>query len=168
LGLQLKDRGRKVILQITEKLKNSKAEFKLVEHEEVRTSQEAADVRGTKLSDGAKAMILSSKEYEGKMIMLVVPADKNIDLEKVKDAFGEEFEFALKEKVEELTGLKIGAIPPFGRMFGLELYFDKTMYKKEDSAFNCGLRTNSIIMKASDLIKNAQPNKMSKNLDLIL
>jgi len=136
-----------------------------MEHEEVRTSEEAAKIRGVDLSTGAKAMVIKSKEYEGKYIMVVIPADRQLDLEKVKNQLEEEFEIAPAKEVEQYTGLKLGSIPPFARLLKMDLYFDKAMYDKETVAFNCGLRTASIIMKGSDLIKAANPDKKSEKLE---
>lgn len=39
-----------------------------------------------------------------------------------------------------------GGVPPFGNLLGLPNYFDKSINNFENSAFNCGLNTESIIM----------------------
>lgn len=165
LHLSLTDRGDEVVEQVKNKLDNSKVEYKFLEHEEVRTSEESAKVRGTKLSDGAKAMILKSTVFENKYVMVVLPADKQLDLEKVSKNLNEEFEIAPKDEVENITGVKMGGVPPFGRLFRIETYFDKQMGSKETVAFNCGRRDRSVIMKGSDLLKLAQPNETTSDSD---
>jgi Ala-tRNA(Pro) deacylase len=145
----------------------AKAEYKFLEHQEVRTSEEAAKVRGTKISDGAKAMVLKSVDYEGKYVMVVIPADKLVDLGKVAAVLGEKFEVANGKEVESYTGIKMGGVPPFGRLLKMEVYFDGSMWNKTESAFNCGRKDRSIIMKAKDLIKLAAPNKISESSDFV-
>ncbi|KKR05976.1 MAG: Aspartyl-tRNA synthetase [candidate division WS6 bacterium GW2011_GWF2_39_15] len=165
LHLDVTDKGGSMVDRIKETLDSLGMVYKYMEHEEVRTSEEAAKIRGVDLSTGAKAMVIKSKEYEGKYIMVVIPADRQLDLEKVKNQLEEEFEIAPAKEVEQYTGLKLGSIPPFARLLKMDLYFDKAMYDKETVAFNCGLRTASIIMKGSDLIKAANPDKKSEKLE---
>lgn len=167
LRLEVMDKGSEVVRTIKGILDGKNIEYKYLEHEEVRTSEEAAKIRGLDLSTGAKAMIVKSKEYENRYIMVVVGADKQLSLENVKLALGEEFEIAPLKEVERYTGLKVGSIPPFGRLLKMDLYFDKGMYEKETVAFNCGQKTASIIMKGKDLIEAAVPNKRSIELDLV-
>lgn len=167
LHIELSDRGNDVVGKIKAHLESMKIDFKYIEHEEVRTSEESARVRGVDLSTGAKAMVVKSKEYMNKYMMIVIPADKQLSLEKVSAMLGEQFEIAPAKEVEEYTGLKLGSIPPFARLLKMELYFDREMYKKETVAFNCGLRTASIIMKGSDLVLSAQPRKESETADLV-
>ncbi len=162
LHLDLTDRGDIVVQRIEEKLKKADVNFELVEHAEVRTSEEAAKIRGTKLSEGAKAMVIKSKVYDSKYAMIVLPADKQLDLASVSKILGEEYEIAPKDEVEQVTGVKMGGVPPFGRLFRLETYFDSEIGSEERIAFNCGRRDRSIIMKSSDLIKLAQPNDQFK------
>jgi len=168
LGIQLKDRGGEIVNAVKSNLESLEMDYKFIEHEEVRTSEEAAKVRGTKLSDGAKALVLHSLDYPSKYLQAVIPADKQLSIEKLSKAIDEKIEVASAEKVEEFTGLKVGAIPPFGRLLGMEVYFDSRMWEKETSAFNVGKKTRSIIMKTKDLIKAAEPNKISNKLDIVM
>lgn len=167
LHLQVSDKGDETVLKIRQLLDSNNVDYQFLEHEEVRTSEEAAKVRKTKVSDGAKAMLIKSKEYTNKYLMIVIPADAQLSLNKVNQIFSEEFEIAPKEDIEEYTGIKMGGVPPFGRIMGIEVYFDKRMWSKETSAFNCGRKDRSIIMKAEDLIKYAQPNKISSECDFV-
>lgn len=167
IGFEFNDKGDSTISKIRTLLDSSNVDYKFLEHEEVRTSEEAAKVRGTKMSDGAKALILKSKEYSNKYVMVVIPADKQISLEKTSEILGEEYELARADDVERRTGIKMGGVPPFGRILGFEVYYDKSMWGKETSAFNCGRKDRSIIMQTKDLIQLAEPNKISENCDFI-
>ncbi len=166
LHLESTERGFYLSQDIESQLNTSEVAFKVLEHEEVHTSEESAKVRGTKLSAGMKAMILKSSEYNNKYIMTVIPADKQIDLESLSQALNEKYIVAPSEEVESIFGIKVGAVPPFGRLLKLDLFFDKSIYEKDEVAFNIGLRTKSVIMKASDLISVAQPDKRSIGLTI--
>ncbi len=168
LGIEHTDKSNKVFEQIKALLDGNKVKYQLYEHEPVRTSEEAAKVRGTKLGDAAKAMILTSKEYEGKLFMVVIPADKQLDLGKASEILGEEVEVASSEVVEKYTGLEVGGIPPFGRLLKMDLYYDGSMFKKNESVFNCGRKDRSIMVDTKELIKLAQPDNISKDTDFLV
>jgi aspartyl-tRNA synthetase len=160
IGIEFKDKGDKTISAIKSLLNENKVEYEFLEHAPVRTSAEAAKIRGTKITEGAKAMVLISEEFRNKFIMVVIPADKQLDIEKVNSALKEEYRVATGDEVEKYTGIKMGGVPPFGRYIGVEVYFDESMWKKTKSAFNCGRKDRSMIMKTEDLITYAQPNKL--------
>ena len=168
LGIEHIAKGDSVMNRIVAKLKDADVEYQMMEHEPVRTSEEAAKVRGTKLSDGAKALVLKSKEYSDKYFMVVVPADKQLDLDKAAKHLGELVAVAKSDEVEAVTGLKVGSIPPFGRLLGFDLYFDKSMFGKETSVFNCGRKDRSIVLATQDLISVTQPDKKSEELEFIV
>ena len=82
--------------------------FETFEHEEVRTSEEAAKIRsGYTLHQGAKAIIVRVKISEGnkRFVMLVFPADLRFDNGKVKDFFkAKDIRFANPQEIKTVTG----------------------------------------------------------------
>ena len=95
---------------------------------------------------------------EGKPMMLVLPGNRKVDIKLFKNnhAF-KEFRMATPGEVEQVTGVKIGAVPPFGNLFKIPLYVDSTLGKNEQIVFNAGSHTQSIIMKYDDFVKIANP-----------
>ena len=144
-----------VLDQIIELLDSENIEYKLTEHEAVRTSEEAARVRGVDIKTGAKAMVVKSKD---EYFLLVLPASKRINWRKVKDALGaKEIRFATEEEAEKVTNVQMGAVPPFGNIIGIPTYFDEEITRIEQLNFNPGSRTHSISMKSADLIRVVNP-----------
>ncbi len=130
-------------------------------HEAVRTSEEAAAEREDyTLRQGAKAIIIRAKiPNKGKQfLMLVFPADRKFDVNKVKAALGaKDIRFATEAEVEELTdGVKPGGVPPFGNRFGLQVVCDPSLFENERIVFNAG-RTTSIGMLSSDYRRFVEP-----------
>ena len=60
-------------------------------------------------------------------------------------------------EVEKNTGVIVGAVPPFGNLFNVPVYVDEALLKNQEIAFNAGLRTASVIMKASDFVALVKP-----------
>ena len=148
-----KEEVKTVFDDIREMLTKNKAEFETMHHEPVYTSEQAAKVRGTKLRQGAKALIFrAGNEY----IMGVVSAEKKIDTSKLEKLSGhKKLELATAKQVEKLTGLKVGSIPPFGKLFGIKTYVDTSLAKVQVIAFNAGSHTDSIKMKYGDYRRTA-------------
>jgi Ala-tRNA(Pro) deacylase len=133
------------------------------EHEEVRTSEEAAKTRpGYSLRQGAKALIVRTKMAGGerKFVMVVIPADRRFSNDKVKKVIGaRDIRFATEEEVADLTdGIKPGAVPPFGNMFGLDVITDASLYDNDKIVFNAGERGFSVAMKSADYRRLVGPN----------
>ncbi len=148
----------KATQQILDLLKKHKVWYETFEHKPVRTSEEAAKVRpGYSLHQGAKALILKVylKNKKEDFIMFVLAGDAKIDKKVLKEKLAiKNFRFASAEEVEKMTnGVLPGGIPPFGNLFGLKTYVDKSLLDNEKIVFNAGDRSFSIAMKLSDYLK---------------
>ena len=148
--------------KITSILKENNYWFETFEHAPVRTSEEAAKLRtGYELHQGAKTIIARVRGAEkGKhFVMFIVPGDKKFDKNKIKSEFGlGDLRFAIENEVAEITGNVLpGGVPPFGNLFGLEVYMDKGVLENEKIIFNAGDRSFSVGMKSADYVKLVNP-----------
>ena len=129
-------------------------------HAPTPTSEDSASVRNTALDEGVKALILRGKNSK-KNYQFNIPAHLKLDMKAVAELVGEKCEFEDPAIILERYGLIIGGIPPFGSLLGLDTYFDHYIESKDNIAFNCGLATESIVMKADDLIRIVNPKLAS-------
>ncbi len=144
-----------VTSRIQELLREHDVTFTFKEHAPVKTSQEAAAVRGTPLHEGAKALVFAADETT---VLAVVPADKRVGTRAFKRAFGiKNLRMLTPEELRELTGLPVGAVPPFGSVLNLPTYVDNGLLENERISFNAGSRTASIVMACRDYIAVEQP-----------
>lgn len=145
----------KVFEQIIGSLKENNITYQLFEHEPVYTSADAAKIRQTKETQGAKALVFFADK---KPILLVLPGNRKADTKTFKKTFNiRDLSFAKPEQVFDLTSLEIGAVPPFGNLMNLPTYVDKTLLLEEEIAFNAGAHTKSIKMKTQDFLKLCKP-----------
>lgn len=142
--------------EIIRRLERHGFEFKLLDHEACKTSEESAAARGTKIEEGVKAIILKGKKT-GKNIMVCLPANEKVDLDKLSQIEGEKFEFEKAEIIKAKYGLEVGAIPPFPNLMNLTAYFTKSVLNEARAAFNCGYTTKSIVMQSKDLVEVVNP-----------
>ena len=131
------------------------ADFRVLRHAAVFTSAEAAAIRGTPLSSGAKALVMKADE---EFLMFVLPADRKLDSKQVRAALGcRSLRFADKDEVDRITGLAPGAIPPFGNLFGLPTHCDERLGEHEMINFNAGDHAISISLLYADYLRVEQP-----------
>jgi len=156
-------------LQIKELLDSKKVEYKHLVHEHVKTSEEAARVRGTRLEDAAKALIckVQNSGNDGELIQAIIPGNERLDLKKLKlilDA--KNISLASPDEVLERTGCTIGSIPPFGILWNIRMLIDEELLKRELIVFSAGTHTDSIQLKPEDYMKvvDAKVVEIKKNI----
>lgn len=137
--------------------------FESFEHVPVVTSEDAAAIHSAfSLHQGTKALIVrvTTEDKLKKFVMLVVPGDRKFDSAKLKTALGfSSPRFATPEEVASITdGVERGGVPPFGNLFGLEVYMDTEVTENEIVIFNAGDRGYSIATKSAHLVELVHPH----------
>jgi Ala-tRNA(Pro) deacylase len=143
-----------LVLKVLELLSASGVDYRVLRHEPVFTSDQAAAVRGTPLEDGAKALVCHADYC---MVLIVVPANLRLDTRAFKTAYGvKNLRMAAAAEVEAL-GAVVGGVPPFGHLMGLWTYADVGIGARATLSFNAGSRTTSVIVSAQDYLRLEQP-----------
>ena len=117
------------------------------------------------MHEGAKALILFADD---KPLMAVIAGDRKLDTKAFKALYKvRDLRMATPEEVEKVTSVVIGAVPPFGHIFGIPLYMDAALRDNTHVSFNAGLRTKSIRMPEKDYEKLSKPviGEFSKSLE---
>ena len=136
-------------------LDDAGATFEVLEHEPVYTSEQAAQVRGTTLASGAKALICKAA---GDMRMFVLPANLRLCSKSVRKSLGfRSLRFATRDEVQKITGLEPGSIPPFGKLFELPTYCDQRLAEQPRINFNAGDHAKSINLNFDDFLRVQEP-----------
>jgi nondiscriminating aspartyl-tRNA synthetase len=148
--------GENVRNEIIRLLKHHEMQFQHLTHAATPTSEDSARVRGTRLEEGVKSLILKGKNSK-KNYQINIPSHLKLDMKAVAEATGEKCEFEDPEVIKERFGLIIGGVPPFGNLLNIETFFDEQILTYPQAAFNCGLLTESICMTPQDLVALVQP-----------
>ena len=125
----------------------------------MRTSEEAAQVRGVPLASGAKAMLVVDSKH-AMFILAVMSAARLFDWKLLKSLTGSKsLRFATEEEVKSTTKCIPGAVPPFGSLFQVKTWVDQSLLDQGPTInFNAGLRTRSVSMSVSDFLRLETPN----------
>ena len=90
--------------------------------------------------------------------MVVVPADHHIDLQKIEKEIGKPVSLGRENDFKSLfRDSAIGAMPPFGNLYGLPTYVDKHLAEQDYIVFEAGTHTDAIKMSYSDYEKIVKP-----------
>lgn len=123
-----------------------------LEHEPVISSEEAARTRGFELKQGIKTIVLTNGSND--WVIVNIPADQKVDMKKVAFQLNwskSKIRMATELEVMEKTGCQIGAVPPFGHKSTIPLLVDNGIFNNNFSAFNIGLRTNSVKIPTNEM-----------------
>ena len=137
-------------------LKDQKVKYKTLKHKEVYTAQEvaaSAHIPGRQL---AKSVMI---KLDKKMAMAVLSAAHQIDFKRLKKALGvKKTKLATEKEFEELLpDCEMGATPPFGNLYDLEVIVDESLSTQETIAFSAGSHTELIQLSYQDFEKLVKP-----------
>ena len=129
-------------------LNENKVRYEILHHPEAVTAQRIAQAEHVKGRHHAKVVMIKSGDQH---VMMVLPADHQIDLEKAKKAIGKAVYLDKEQEFKSLfPDCAIGAMPPFGNLYGLSTYVEKHLAEQEYIVFEAGTHTDAIKMSYRD------------------
>ena len=130
--------------------------YVVISHSPAFTAQGIASLVHISGKELAKTVIV---KLDGKLVMAVLPAQFHVDLAALKKAanattaqLASEEEFA-----DRFPGCETGAMPPFGNLFGLDVFADDSLEADKEVAFNAGTHRELIRMAWADYKRLAEP-----------
>jgi Ala-tRNA(Pro) deacylase len=137
-------------------LNQSKVQYEILHHPEAVTAQRTAQAEHVKGRHHAKVVMIKSGEQH---LMTVLPADHQIDLEKVEKAIGKAVSLDKEQEFKPIfLDCAIGAMPPFGNLYGLPTYMDEHLADQDYIVFEAGTHADAIKMSYRDYEKIVKPN----------
>jgi Ala-tRNA(Pro) deacylase len=136
-------------------LNENKAQYEILRHPEAVTAQRIAQAEHVKGRHHAKVVIAESGDQH---LMIVLPADHQIDLEKAEKTTGKAVSLGKEQEFKSLfADCAIGAMPPFGNLYNLPTYVDKQLAAQDYIVFEAGTHTDAIKMSYRDYEKIVKP-----------
>jgi Ala-tRNA(Pro) deacylase len=96
---------------------------------------------------------------DGKLAMLVLPASRRVDEERAAAALdANEVRLASEEELAStFPDAEVGAMPPFGNLYGIPVYVDDELAEDETITFQAGMHTWTIALKYADFERLVGP-----------
>ncbi len=131
-----------------------------IHHSPAYTAQEIAASAHIPGKELAKTVIV---KLDGRLAMAVLPASARVDFGRLAQAVGaQKAELASEEEFKSLfPGCEVGAMPPFGNLFGMDVYVARRLTEDEEIAFNAGSHRELIRMRYEDFARLIQPKVIS-------
>ena len=149
-----------ILKQLAEFLDSNNIKYVVIRHSQAFTAREVATSAHIPGKEIAKTVVVRLDE---KPAMAVLPASQMIDLHMLRDA-------AAVRKVElagegEFNSLfpecEVGAMPPFGNLFGMDVLVADSLAQDEEIAFNGGTHREIVKMSYSDFAALTKPRVLS-------
>jgi Ala-tRNA(Pro) deacylase len=141
--------------QLINCLNESGVAYEILQHPEAVTAQRVAEVEHVKARHQAKVVMVKSN---GNHVMAVVPADCRIDLQKVEKITGKPASLETEVDFKSIfSDCAVGAMPPFGNLYGLPTYVDERLAREDYIVFEAGTHTDAIKLKYTDYQKIVNP-----------
>lgn len=130
--------------------------YVVISHSKAYTAQGIAAISHISGKELAKTVIV---KLDGALGMAVLPASFQVDLLALKKAIGVR-DVALaseREFKEHFPDCETGAMPPFGNLYGIPVYVDKTLTEDREIAFNAGSHHELIKLSYADFERLVHP-----------
>ena len=120
---------------LREFLDRHQVKYSTIKHSPAYTAQEIAAITHIPGKELAKSIIV---KIDGKVVMLVLPASRRINFSRLKEVTdAKTAELADERDFEELfPDCQLGAMPPFGNLYDMDVLVDKSLADDEEIAFN--------------------------------
>ena len=123
--------------------------YDVLPHPEAFRAAEIAHTLHTPEKEMAKVVIV---KVDGRFAITVLPASWSVDLHRLRDIFlTHHVQLATENEIKCLfPDCELGAMPPFGNLYGLPVYVDQSLTEDEAIVFQAGTHSDAIRMRYMD------------------
>jgi Ala-tRNA(Pro) deacylase len=146
--------------KLKEFLNSQSIKYVNIQHSPAYTAQEVAALAHVSGRDFAKTVIVKIDDI---MTMVVLPANRKVVLSDLREMLGsDKVKLATEEEFKgRFPDCEIGAMPPFGNLYGMEVYVAPSLASEPEIAFNAGSHTEVIKLAYQDFERLIKPKLLS-------
>jgi len=140
-------------------LDKNNVRYSVVSHLTTYTAQGTAQSAHIPGKEIAKTVIVNVDGGDGRMAMVVLPGSRKIDFALLREVTGAEtVELATEDEFRDMfPDCEIGAMPPFGNLYAMDVYVERSLVEDEEIAFNAGNHRELIKMAYRDFERLVKP-----------
>ncbi len=154
-----------ISITLQEYLDENRVDYEVLKHPYTYSSMEtaaSAHVPGSKL---AKSVVLEDNKG---FLMAIVPTTHHVEIDQLAYQLDRPLELATEKELSELfTDCDVGAIPPIGEAYGMEMLVDETLTHGDDIYFEAGDHTCLVHVTGKgfkQLMRNADVGAISRHI----
>src|SRR3989339_1568962 len=154
-----------MVTYLKEFLDSHSIKYVTISHSRAFTAQETAASAHVPVKELAKTVIV---KINGKIAMAVLPASCKVDFDLLKKATrAATIEIANEKDFKDLfPDCEIGAMPPFGNLYGMEVFVAESLTEDEEIAFNAGSHRELVKMAYKDFEKLVKPKIVKFSVEI--
>jgi Ala-tRNA(Pro) deacylase len=125
-------------------------------HPTTYTASQTAASMHIPMGEMAKTVVVKA---DGRLLLAVLPADMKVDVPHMKFMTrAANIEVATEQDfANAFPTCELGAMPPFGNMFGIPTYCDTSLQEHDSIEFNAGSHDDTIRMSFDDFRRTSRP-----------
>jgi Ala-tRNA(Pro) deacylase len=141
---------------LTDFLDQHRVRYAVIRHSPAYTAQEIAESVHVPGKQFAKTVIV---EIDGRMAMAVVPATTPVHTEMLRRATGAKSVVLAAESdfSARFPDCELGAMPPFGNLYDMEVFVSQHLAEDEQICFNAGTHHEVLRMAYQDFANLTKP-----------
>jgi Ala-tRNA(Pro) deacylase len=142
--------------RLKEYLDEEHVKYVTIEHSKAYTAQEVAASAHIPGKEMAKTVMM---KVDDELVMVVMPASRQVAVGTLKSALGSS-DVELADEADfkgKFPDCEVGAMPPFGNLYGMKVFVSQALREDEEIAFNAGSHTELIRLPYRDFEKLVQP-----------
>jgi len=149
-----------MLKKLTDFLNTEKVKYVAITHSPAYTAQEIAALAHIPGREVAKTVIV---KVDGRMCMAVLPASSMVDFTQLRQGIAAaKVELATEGEFKGMfPDCEVGAMPPFGNLFGMNVYVDKMLAEDSEIAFNAGTNKELVRMDYKDFARIVAPKLLA-------
>jgi len=144
------------VRKLKEFLDENRVKYVTISHSLAYTAQEIAASAHIPGKELAKTVMIKA---DGRMVMAVLPASLKVNFDLLADAIGaRKVELASEREFKQLfPDCELGAMPPFGNLYGMEVFVAESLTEDKEIAFNAGSHTELMRLPLEDYLRLVKP-----------
>ena len=137
-------------------LDDERVKYACISHSPAYTASEIAQSTHIPGRELAKVVVVT---LDGRMAMAVLPANRKVDLNLLREAAGaDEARLATEEDFRlRFPDCDPGAMPPFGNLYGMDVFVSEQLADDDHIAFNAGSHTEVMRLAYADFARLVKP-----------
>ena len=137
-------------------LDKHRVKYVVITHSRDYTSQEIAMSALMPGKELAKTVMI---KFDGRMVMAILPSSYKVNLDLLREATGAgKIELASENEFQDMfPECEIGAMPPFGNLYEMDVFVEESLTGNKTIAFNAGSHTELIKLAYKDFTKLVEP-----------
>lgn len=144
------------IRRLRDFLDSHHVKYFVISHSAAYTAQEIAASAHVSGREMAKTVMVT---IDGRMAMVLLPAARHLDFGLLRSFCGTQQVMLAEEK--EFSDLfpecEIGAMPPFGNLYGMDVYADEALEDTGEIVFSAGAHTELLRLSWADFRRLVNP-----------